>query len=243
MKVCQKCGEKFRTFVYVEGKERNLQRRKYCLKCSPFGKHNTRDLTKPPKKGGPKYKDFTEEFKQRLINNYNKRRKQFKEKSVQIKGGKCIQCGYSKCLGALEFHHRESEVKEFRLGVAYRHSWEAVVKEIEKCDLLCSNCHGEAEDGKPRCPKKSAVNARKRRNELKARIVEHMGGCCTLCGYKKCNRNLVLHHLDPEVKEFTFAKAIYSKSCSLEDLEEELKKCKLVCSNCHAEIHAGIVRI
>jgi hypothetical protein len=38
--ICQNCNSEFNSKVIIDGKERNLQRRKYCLNCSPFGDVN-----------------------------------------------------------------------------------------------------------------------------------------------------------------------------------------------------------
>ena len=71
----------------------------------------------------------------------------------------------------------------------------------------------------------------------KKQIIYVMGGKCQLCGYDKCISALELHHLNPVEKEFNFAK---QKNKAWEDLQGELKKCILVCSNCHKEIHSKI---
>lgn len=73
-----------------------------------------------------------------------KRRKVLKVKAVEYKGGKCIICGYSKCVDALVFHHRDKNTKEFGIGKnGYTRSWEKVRKELDKCDLMCCRCHAE----------------------------------------------------------------------------------------------------
>lgn len=62
-------------------------------------------------------------------------------------GGKCVKCGYDRCVGALDFHHRDSKNKKF--GLSERgmcHSWRNVLEEANKCDLLCANCHREIEN-------------------------------------------------------------------------------------------------
>ena len=41
LKICIKCNKDFPQFITIEGKKKNLQNRKYCLDCSPFGQHNT----------------------------------------------------------------------------------------------------------------------------------------------------------------------------------------------------------
>lgn len=75
--------------------------------------------------------------------------------------------------------------------------------------------------------------ANKTRRKTKKEMVELLGGKCSLCGYKKCMAALAFHHLDPTQKEFAVSK--YRKRSLL---LEEVKKCILVCSNCHVEIHA-----
>lgn len=73
-----------------------------------------------------------------------KRRKNLKVMAVQYKGGKCILCGYSKCVDAMEFHNRNPEEKDFGIGhKGLTRSWESIKKELDKCDLLCANCHAE----------------------------------------------------------------------------------------------------
>ena len=69
----------------------------------------------------------------------------------------------------------------------------------------------------------------------KNRIVYIMGGKCCLCGYKKCTAALEMHHIDMSEKEFTFSH--YNHYMSIENMKDEMKKCALVCSNCHKEIH------
>ncbi len=64
-----------------------------------------------------------------------------KVKAVEYKGGQCIGCGYNKCLEALEFHHLDPSAKEFE--ISDRRSWEALTIELDKCVLVCANCHRE----------------------------------------------------------------------------------------------------
>lgn len=63
-------------------------------------------------------------------------------------GGRCVICGYSRDLCALQFHHVDPAKKSFdvsRYGVTY--SLEAARSEARKCVLLCGNCHSEVEHG------------------------------------------------------------------------------------------------
>lgn len=71
-----------------------------------------------------------------------KRVKEYKERALKLKGGKCETCGYNKCTAALDFHHVGK--KEKYLGTMFRiNSWERIEKELKKTKLLCSNCHRE----------------------------------------------------------------------------------------------------
>ena len=72
------------------------------------------------------------------------RRKRTKEQLVAYKGGKCEICGYDKCVGALEFHHLDATQKDFSISDSnvYR-NLEALKSEVDKCVLVCANCHRE----------------------------------------------------------------------------------------------------
>lgn len=60
------------------------------------------------------------------------------------------------------------------------------------------------------------------------------GNVCSICGYNKCLSALEFHHTNGD-KEFNLNKGF--KSYSWEKIEEEIKKCILICSNCHRELH------
>lgn len=148
MKPCIKCGGKIPARIKVDGKERHLCSRKLCLKCSPWGLHNTKkDPSKPNKKNGP-YANWSPEQRQNNINLQRKYRKQRSDKLLEIKGGKCETCGYNTCKRALVYHHIDPKKKRFGLTVANltRYTWEEVLKEADNCKLLCANCHAEEHD-------------------------------------------------------------------------------------------------
>ena len=69
----------------------------------------------------------------------------FLAKIKETRGGKCVRCGYNKCLKALEFHHIDPSKKDFTISNDHFKLLEAV-EETKKCILICSNCHKEFHD-------------------------------------------------------------------------------------------------
>jgi hypothetical protein len=94
-------------------------------------------------------------------------------------------------------------------------------------------------DGYYRCLRCSVDAVQRWRRNARRRLVEEFGGACAICGFDQ-PVSLEFHHLDRETKEFGFAARGITRS--YESLREEAKKCVLLCSNCHAQVEAGILR-
>ncbi len=136
MKICETCGAGFSNYIKIDSKLRNLKNRKNCLNCSPFGLHNTKVLSsKPDKRKSRKSGLKVISWRQRV-----------KLRAIDYKGGKCQICGYSRCHQALDFHHLDPKQKEFSLSGISR-SWDSIKSEIDKCILVCANCHREIHAG------------------------------------------------------------------------------------------------
>lgn len=69
-----------------------------------------------------------------------------KKQCIDYKGGKCEKCGYHKSIAALEFHHLDPSKKDFGISKK-RVKWETLKLELDKCILLCANCHREVHSG------------------------------------------------------------------------------------------------
>ena len=83
----------------------------------------------------------------------SERRKKLREMAREYKGGKCVICGYKRYSGALDFHHRDPSKKDFGLSTrGLTRSWEKIKKEIDKCALVCANCHRELHAGITQLP-------------------------------------------------------------------------------------------
>ena len=74
------------------------------------------------------------------------KRKAETEELKRRAGGRCVRCGYGKCLRALDFHHIDSSTKVFCVGQRLGKTWDDVIREANKCELLCANCHREQQD-------------------------------------------------------------------------------------------------
>ncbi|MDO8590725.1 MAG: hypothetical protein Q7R65_01965 [bacterium] len=86
---------------------------------------------------------------------------------------------------------------------------------------------------------KKAVSAR--RKKLREMARESQGGKCMICGYNRCAAALDFHHRNPKQKDFSLS--VRGLTRSWEKIQKEIKKCVLICANCHREIHAGITQL
>lgn len=121
VKNCKICGKEFKTIKMGNS-------RIYCFECSPsYQKDNNIER-------GSAITAIRIALKKRL---------------VEIKGGSCEICGYNKSIKALQFHHTNPEKKDFNIG-DYTGSKNVNVakafEEVQKCQLLCANCHAEVHD-------------------------------------------------------------------------------------------------
>ena len=84
-------------------------------------------------------------FRKKYLNfRVKEQRRKLKRQAIEYKGGKCVRCGYDKCPGAMVFHHPNPSEKDFGIGASGAiRSFEKMKIELDKCVLLCSNCHSE----------------------------------------------------------------------------------------------------
>ena len=168
MPVCQECEAPFPNRVRIEGKVRVLSTRKRCLACSPFGTHNTRKVGA--------VEDGTERcslcHQRKPLEDFylcrngryyayckvcdrtrqTSRKREVKTAAVGYLGGSCTRCGYDRHVAGLDFHHTDPSTKDFTLG-HYNGGLQGgeltanLKAELDKCELVCSNCHREIHAG------------------------------------------------------------------------------------------------
>lgn len=116
--ICEYCGRSFTP------KTKNAKNRKVCYDCNPYIA-----------------KDQPNEYKSKMRElNWNKLKQ-----DLGFDG--CVICGYNKYEGALDFHHLNPDEKEHGPSSIMHHQYKKVRKEMEKCVVLCSNCHREVHAG------------------------------------------------------------------------------------------------
>lgn len=167
MKTCLNCGSEFPNTLVIHGKLRNISRRKYCLECSPFGERNTRQIhiqqaTDPNLKHCSRcnldlpLSEFYERKDRRGLTSYCKaclnaqateRARRFKQEAIDYKGGGCEICGYHRCPDALCFHHKDPSIKDREIRMSGTYNLDKRKAELDKCHLLCENCHRETHAG------------------------------------------------------------------------------------------------
>ncbi len=104
------------------------------------------------------YRDRAEYLKRAVT----ERRRKLRRMAVEQGGGCCQICGYKASIYALIFHHVDPKKKDFGLSDrGLTRSWEKIKKEVEKCVLLCANCHAEVHEGIARLPRKRVGKKKK----------------------------------------------------------------------------------
>lgn len=130
-----------------------------------------------------------------------------------------------------------------RVGSAKR---DALEGDRTRQTTITGRCHrhGEVEfvregASRFRCRQCRMDFVNRRRRKVKAILVAEAGGCCCICGYDRSIVALQFHHLDPTQKVI----AISGRCLAIDTLREEVSKCVLLCSNCHAEVEAGLAAV
>ena len=155
---CLTCSTPIPNWIEVDGKQRNLSRRYRCISCSPFKSGTRIDAFRDSRKGDQVtcsgcsrvyIYDYRKGHTTTQCNSctVNCRREAVKKWAIAYKGGCCQKCGYSKSARALCFHHTDPSKKELEINASSAARSKKVLQaELDKCLLLCCNCHMEAHD-------------------------------------------------------------------------------------------------
>jgi predicted transcriptional regulator len=156
-----------------------------------------------------------------------------KIKSINYLGSTCKICRENNIF-KLTFHHIDTSEKEFEYSDYKGYRWSVLKNELDKCILLCQNCHRELHYN---------LDVLDDRRKDKLIYLDYSGSRCIKCGYNKCPASLTFHHRNPEEKEFWIG-GLNERMSSIFDLKESIKseidKCDVLCANCHVLEHTDI---
>lgn len=148
----------------------------------------------------------------------------------------CADCGVSDpaCLG---LHHRDEDEKEMAVTelITYGHGKSALGDEVERCEVLCANCHRKRHDRRPTVVTSDRKPRTKReRQQSWAYAYRRERGC------QRCTENdpvcLQFHHPDPERKSGSIGDLI-ADSADTDEVRTEAEQCVVLCANCHRREH------
>jgi len=122
--VCKDCGEtKPYSEVYAD-RQKKTGKQAHCKLCD-----NARRVKFEASRPGRKAKYIRE------------RNKKFKLSAIEYKGGCCAICGLTDDPCVFDFHHIDPDQKLFNIGDPSYSVFDNVKDELDKCILICSNCH------------------------------------------------------------------------------------------------------
>lgn len=114
------------------------------------------------------------------------RQRDLKISCVEYKGGGCEICGYNKCVLALEFHHTDPSKKEFTVSKHSSTIFDDRIKgELDKCEMLCANCHREVHYDKREYSDEELRYTSKAYNVERKKSVHY----CSNCGKEVYNKS------------------------------------------------------
>lgn len=146
-KICELCGEEFKTYT--------RSRRFCCRSCSE--QWQKQNLANDPTGENKRCKKCGTMQQVEAFRSKGNRRQPYckpcmdiyqserwirkKVMAINYLGGKCVDCGFRGHPAAFDFHHEDGAIKEAEWSVLRRRSWNKIQKELDKCTLVCSNCH------------------------------------------------------------------------------------------------------
>ncbi len=125
LKICKKCDDEFEYKFFSKNRRRKDGHQDWCKACIKI--RDAAQYEKHPEK-------FAKWSKSRRI---EVRQKVFE----YLLSHPCIECGERNII-VLEFDHRTQTTKRFDvMSATHGHSWKTIKTEIDKCDVVCANCH------------------------------------------------------------------------------------------------------
>lgn len=190
-----------------------------------------------PYKDKNKLKEYQKKHYQNNKDAYKESAKSNREKAFDLvwnlKTGKECKCGENDP-NCLDFHHLDGKIASLTQAAKNRWSEKRILEEVEKCVLLCANCHLKLHpvENKTENPKGTTLRFRRNRDWLEL----YKQNCkCSKCG-EPDTACLVFHHIG---KKKACISTLVDSGYSVNAILEELKKCICLCAKCHRKLHNG----
>jgi len=147
LSTCKECHIETRREHYIKTSEKRkaYSRKYYRENREKVAEQNRSYRQKNKSEIARKKREYRAKNREKLCQKMREFHRRYKKKMVDMLGGKCTRCGYSKCIAALDFHHKNREEKEgehFWRGHAFFETFDP-----SKYELLCANCHREIHNG------------------------------------------------------------------------------------------------
>lgn len=84
------------------------------------------------------------------------------------------------------------------------------------------------------------IESKQRKGDARSKALNYLGDKCAHCGFDDFEIALDVHQMDPTIKDPNFAAM---RGWTWDEIEKELRGCTLLCKNCHAAIHAGLISL
>jgi hypothetical protein len=148
MRECKVCGSLKDESEFREYKDKRHPGAKYrawmcrsCMNKDTYSKFKNKIATDPEYRMLIAERKRNDNYRPGRRDKINTKYRNLKQQMVDYKGGKCMKCGYNKCIGSLQFHHIDPSQKSFQVSLAS--TFEKAKPELNKTIMLCSNCHDE----------------------------------------------------------------------------------------------------
>lgn len=195
------------------------------------------------------WKKYSKKNRKRLNEKENLRRKRIKEWLKNYKERlSCSRCSESENQ-CLDFHHVQDKKFTINFMVNNSYSIGRIEEEIEKCVVLCGNCHrvqhyenkwSRGSESLAGVTAKSGSKNNKRRRKLRILVFKIRSSLsCYTCDYSH-PRVLDFHHIMKKL--FGINESVH-RALSKERIIAEIRKCIPLCVNCHRKIHNRIIEI
>jgi hypothetical protein len=209
--------------LYIKNKQNTNHYIKSCYTCSNNFLGSSRILYCSEECRIPK--------KERL----QRERQSIKKQLMEYKGSICMHCKKIYDLSVMCFHHLRD--KKFTLDTTklLKYDRETLLKEADKCELLCHNCHAivheKQSNDNVQTLSLGEQNKRDKRYNKKRTFLELLGNKCVYCGWKsEFISTLSFDHIG--IKNFQLT-STGVRGKTEQEILYELAQCQIACINCH----------